>query len=130
MIQSALILDDSPLARFDLKTKINIIASPITIYEAANYEKAQKIMLLHKVDVVLVDLSMPQKNGMDFIIDFIREEEELKDIPVIVTTGVNDNSILRKALEGLVLCCLKKPIKVDLLKNAFSLVNERQPSSI
>lgn len=126
MIKSALILDDSPSARLDLKTKVDIIASPGELYEASNYEEAVQVMLQHSIDVVFVDLSMPKKNGMDFIVDFIHTQESLKDTPVIVTTSVDKNSVLRKALKGQVISLLTKPVNMDLLENAIVKISYKQ----
>jgi len=120
MIKQILILDDSPAARFDLKTKVNKIMSPENIHEAPNYEKAVEIMRYHPIDVALVDLSMPKKNGMDFIVDFIRTDHNLRNTPVIVTTSVDENSVLRKALMGRVQGYLTKPIQIDLLETTLN----------
>ena len=49
-------------------------------------------------DLILLDLKMPRKNGME-VLEEIKEDFELKDIPVIVLTVVSDEKEKIRALE-------------------------------
>jgi sigma-B regulation protein RsbU (phosphoserine phosphatase) len=49
-------------------------------------------------DLILLDLKMPRKNGME-VLKEIKEDFELKDIPVIVLTVVSDEKEKIRALE-------------------------------
>jgi CheY-like chemotaxis protein len=62
-----------------------------TILEAKNGEIALDILKDHSVDLILLDIQMPVKNGYETIID-IRANEKICDIPVIaLTAGIMKN---------------------------------------
>ena len=52
--------------------------------EAENYEQALAIIEETSINLLIADVHMPVKNGMDLLKD-IREDDILKDIPVILT---------------------------------------------
>ena len=49
-------------------------------------------------DAIILDVSMPEMNGFDFL-TALRESEETKDIPVVILTGNSDSSFKRHALD-------------------------------
>lgn len=63
-------------------------------------------------DLIILDLNMPDTNGIEFL-TILKNDEELKHIPVIIlTTSNNDKDILecyRLGIAGYVL----KPLKYD-----------------
>ena len=49
-----------------------------------------------KFDIVLLDLSLPDSSGFDTI---IKTKEKIKDFPIVILTGLNDEVIARKAIQ-------------------------------
>ena len=112
-----LIVDDSPMAIFDLKYKLRGIIKEKDILVAGNYYDALEILKEKKIDIALVDLQMPDDwNGVDLIVQ-IRETNKLKDLPVIVITSTKINGLLQKSIENMVSYYLQKPVKQNLLKH-------------
>ena len=60
-----------------------------TIYNATNFKTASEFLSgeNHRFDIILLDLSLPDKNGEPLILEII---ENCKDTPVIVLTGYAD----------------------------------------
>jgi signal transduction histidine kinase/AraC-like DNA-binding protein len=57
------------------------------VFKAHNGREALKILADERVDLILLDLQMPQMDGFT-VIEYLREHEDLRKIPVIVVTGV------------------------------------------
>lgn len=63
----------------------------------------------NETDLILVDYTMPQMNGVEFV-QKIKSIPELREIPIIMVTGENEKVIRYKALEIGVNDFLNKPV--------------------
>ena len=79
---TCLIADDYSTARRIIKN--NLIALGFSCLEADDGEQALAIILSTPLNLVLADVQMPNKNGLELLED-IRDDDNLKDIPVILT---------------------------------------------
>jgi len=68
-----MIVDDHPLFREGLKTIVNRDKKYVVAAEAGDGKEGVQLAQKHKPDIILVDISMPGKNGIQMI-------RELKDI--------------------------------------------------
>ncbi len=116
---NVLIFDDSPSAVIDIQLKVQSILPHVQINRALNYDGAVNVLENHQVDLAFVDLSMPDKNGMDFISEIIQPNPAYNQIPIIVITAVKPDSLLSSALEGKVSCYLVKPVSALELQVAI-----------
>jgi response regulator of citrate/malate metabolism len=108
-----LIFDDSPTAVLDLQLKVESIMPPgAQIKKALNFESAHRIISQENIDLAFIDLTMPDKNGMDFIADIIIPHPIYSQIPLVIVTAVEPESILSNALNGLVHRYLMKPVNI------------------
>lgn len=64
-----LIADDHAIVREGLKRILADDSSMETIAEAADGQEAARLVRLHKPDVVLLDISMPGRSGIDALAD-------------------------------------------------------------
>lgn len=117
---NVLIFDDSPSAVLDIQLKVTSVIPDAQIYRALNYDTAANILESYSIDLALIDLSMPGKNGMDFISDFIQPHPEFSQIPIIVVTAVKSASILSTALNEAVSSYLVKPVSPLELQGSIS----------
>ena len=53
----------------------------------------------NKIDLILSDYTMPELNGYDFLV-MLKQNEFLKDIPVVFLSGEEHSSTRIKLLEG------------------------------
>ncbi len=85
-VQTFLVVDDDPNT---LEVHSRIVKSQSSSYrvlQAQDGFKALNILQHEKVDVVLLDLQMPILDGFG-VLEAMRADKKLRDIPVIVVTG-------------------------------------------
>ena len=64
-----LIVDDSTVIRERLRTMINDIGNIEIAGEARNYKEAMEAISTTAPDIVILDINMPGKNGLDILLD-------------------------------------------------------------
>ena len=79
---TCLIVDDYSTARRIIKHGLNELG--FYCLEAEDGEQALDIILQRTISLVLADVIMPNKNGLELLED-IRDDDNLKDMPVILT---------------------------------------------
>jgi len=79
---TCLIADDYNTARRIIKNNLHELG--FTCIEAEHGEDALGIILQTPLNLVLADVKMPNKNGLELLED-IRDDDNLKDLPVILT---------------------------------------------
>jgi serine phosphatase RsbU (regulator of sigma subunit) len=90
------------------------------IIEAHDGDEAFEKIMRDKPDLILLDLKMPRKHGLE-VLKEIKGTEELKDIPVIVLTVVSDTNEKLAALEcGANDFLLKPPITAELKARVYT----------
>jgi CheY-like chemotaxis protein len=76
------------------------------LYRRETFEKASK------PDLVLLDLNLPKKSGHDVLHD-VKEDPELKAIPIIVLSSSGSAQDVQKAYNLHANCYLTKPTELD-----------------
>lgn len=78
--------------------------------------RALKYLELEKPDLILLDIQMEHKDGIETLRD-IRSMKEMADIPVIMLTGVEDKEVILKSVKlGICDYVLKPFASEDLLE--------------
>jgi len=113
-----LIIDDSELVRIQLLHQLNDEFDEEDMYFSETIEDAWEILNNEHIDLVLLDIYLPGKNGADLINDMLYNEQ-LKHIPIIVITGTKDDSFVKLSYEKYVCEYLHKPIDTLKLKKAI-----------
>ena len=91
-----LLADDHPIFRDGLKRLLEAETGLKVIAEASNGAEAVKLVKLHKPDLLLLDLSMPQQTG----IEAIRELGSLgASVRIILLTAAVEKSQIVEALQ-------------------------------
>lgn len=112
-----LLVDDHPLFREGMAISLKRLADEVTVLEAANGREGLALVdECHKVDLILVDLGMPDMDGFDFLAGI--DEKGIK-VPVAVISGTEDASTMRKALAAGALSFLGKSLPRDQLLEAL-----------
>ena len=94
-----LIVDDEAPARHRLHELLDdcSTALPLTVVaEAVNGREALDILGSTSADLLLVDIHMPEVNGL-MLLKWIREQEEYKTMPVIIITSSQEKSEILEA---------------------------------
>ena len=80
--QICLIADDYSTARRLIKDSLQQIG--FSCLEAENGNQATALIHQTTLDLVIADVNMPEKNGLELLKD-IRANDNIKDLPVILT---------------------------------------------
>ena len=71
-MMNCLIVDDEPLALVQLAGYISRIPFLKLIASCQDAHQASKVLASHTIDLLFVDINMPDLNGLDFIRSLIR----------------------------------------------------------
>lgn len=108
-----LIADDHPIVRDGLNAVINDQPDMTVVAEAGNGKEAVELARQHRPDVMLVDLRMPQMNGLEAVNAIRGEWPEARLI--ILTTYDGDEDIYRALQAGAQAYLLKGMPRAELL---------------
>lgn len=97
MKQNILIVEDHELTRFGLKTTFEGVEYVGNIFEADSAEKAIEIFNNNQIDVVIMDLGLPNMNGIEAT-KKIRSSN--KDVKIIILTSHNDEKEVLSSLKA------------------------------
>ena len=112
-----LVIDDSRLARNELKRLLKEFDNVQIVGEAASVDEAIEKITELKPDLIFLDIQMPEKTGFDLL-------EELEIVPEVIFSTAYDEYAL-KAFEYNALDYLVKPVQKDRLAGAISKVIEK-----
>jgi len=91
-----LVCDDDPQDRKLIRYYLGQIAErDIMTFEAGQAIEIQVAIDKNEVDIILMDLQMPEKSGMDWLKELVEREVA----PVVMLTGHGDEEIAVKSLE-------------------------------
>jgi two-component system chemotaxis response regulator CheY len=96
--KSVLVIDDASLVRAYYRQALD--RAGYHVDEAMNGLEALEKLLMHPFDVVIVDVNMPQMDGMTFLRTLRSRELPISGIPALVTSteaGEQDITAARRA---------------------------------
>jgi DNA-binding NarL/FixJ family response regulator len=109
-----LTVDDHPLLRQGISAVIEGENDMLIVGEASNGREAIQMFRSQRPDVTLMDLQMPDLNGIDAIVTIRQEYPQAR---IIVLTTYEGDALARRALKaGVVGYILKDMIRTELLE--------------
>lgn len=114
MSASLLIIDDSALVRERITSTLDSFGLFSFYHQAEDGLDGFKKLLTESVDMILCDLEMPRIDGFKFL-GMMKSRPELKDIPVIILTGMHDKELKIKGLENGACDYITKPFDPEEL---------------
>lgn len=92
-----------------------------TMLQAENGEDALATLKARHadIDVVLMDREMPVMDGLAAV-KRMKEDQKLRNIPVIMVTGASSTEEMQEGLEAGVFYYLTKPVKEEMLRSVLS----------
>ncbi len=97
MKSNILIVEDHELTRFGLKTTFDGVDFIKNVYEADNADKAISVFNNNKIDLIIMDLGLPNINGID-ITKKIRLKN--KEVKIVILTSHNDEKEVLESLKA------------------------------
>ncbi|MCT4621040.1 MAG: SpoIIE family protein phosphatase [Marinisporobacter sp.] len=120
MEKNILIVDDTQMNRKLLKEVIEKSIENVKVLEAEDGFAALEILDENEINVVILDIMMPQKDGIEVLQD-IKKKDRFKDIPVIMWSAINTIDSVEKALKLGALDYFTKPLSPNDMKVALPL---------
>lgn len=121
MKKNLLIVEDHELTRFGLKTAFDGVDYVGTIYEASSAENAIEIFKNNKIDLVIMDLGLPNMNGIEATKQIHTLDNEVK---VIILTSHNDEKEVINSLKAGANAYCSKEINLERLVQVVQSVSE------
>lgn len=92
--------------------------------EALNYLYARgKYADRTKPDIILLDINLPKKNGFE-ILESIKNDPELKKIPVIMLSSSSSEDHITKSYDLNANCYVTKPVDFDEYTQAVKIIED------
>jgi two-component system chemotaxis response regulator CheY len=106
-MDTILIVDDSPTIRRMVKASLSAMAG-IALVEAASGLEAIEALAVSRVQMVILDLNMPDMHGLD-VLRFVRSHDNYKHVPVLILTTRGDQVSRDTALQAGASAYMTKP---------------------
>ncbi|MFQ5431784.1 MAG: tetratricopeptide repeat protein [Nitrospinota bacterium] len=125
-----LVVDDSQNARKTVRNMLRTIGY-VNIDEADDGDTAFEKLKAKQFDFVIADLYMPRVSGLE-LLQFIREEPSLRDLPFLIITADTDTGHITRAAEEDVDGYIIKPFVTETLgKKIISIIEKKaNPSKV
>ena len=107
-----LIVDDSPTIR--RMVRVTLTPLSMEVIEAASGLEAIEQLAVASVNLIVLDLNMPDMHGLD-VLGFVRASQKFQHIPVIVLTTRNDEVSRTAAMQAGATRYITKPFKPQAL---------------
>jgi two-component system, LytTR family, response regulator len=111
------LVDDTRLARQELRTLLAAHADVTLLDEADDLPAARRMIARHRPDLLLLDIQLPSGTGFDLL-------EQIDPLPMVVFTTAYDQYAVR-AFEANALDYLVKPVDPQRLAAALERARER-----
>lgn len=111
-----LIADDHPIVRRGLKLIVQDEQDMKMVYEASNSEEVMQILKKNKIDILLLDISMPGKSGLDLLLDLTNVYPNL---PIIVLSALPEEAYAKRVIKLGAKGYIHKESAVDVLVPAI-----------
>lgn len=118
-----LIIDDHPVVRLGLRTMLESEKHILVTGTAGSAKEGIEQVLKAKPDVVLMDLRMPEVEGVDAIAQLRRIDQ---DIRVLVLTNYEEDEYILRAIQAGAIGYLLKNTPQEEIIQAVEMVNENK----
>jgi two-component system chemotaxis response regulator CheY len=115
-IPTILLVDDSPTIRRMVRVALGSLAN-VSFAEAGSGLQAIETLSLQPVQVVVLDLNMPDMHGLD-VLRFLRSHQQYRQLPVMILTTRGDESSRTAALEAGASAYMTKPFSPAALASS------------
>jgi two-component system, chemotaxis family, chemotaxis protein CheY len=126
IVSRALIVDDSKVMR-DMIVACLRARSGLAFTHAASGLEAIERLSLEPFDLLVLDLNMPDIGGIE-VLEFVRGQDRLRSLPILVVTTRGDEASRTRALEAGASRFITKPFTPEaILADASALLDATGP---
>jgi len=113
-----LIVDDSATIRKMVRASLQNLESPEFIEAATGLEAIEQLAIA-RVQLIVLDLNMPDMHGLD-VLRFVRSHERYRTVPVLVLTTRGDSTSREAVMQAGATSYMTKPFMPAELAAAVS----------
>jgi two-component system chemotaxis response regulator CheY len=106
-LAQVLVVDDSKVMRDMVEACLKPNAS-LCVTQASSGLEAIEQLSLKRFDIVVLDLNMPDIGGIE-VVEFVRAQDQLRELPIIIVTTRGDDASRARALDAGASRYLTKP---------------------
>lgn len=106
-----LVVDDSSIMREMIVACLRPVPGAAFVHAASGLEAIERLSL-KPYDLVVLDLNMPDIGGFE-VIEFVRAQDRMKALPILVVTTRGDEGSRSRALDSGASAFLTKPFTPD-----------------
>ncbi len=125
-MSEVLVVDDSKVMREMIEACLRALEGLQFTHAASGLEAIEKLSL-KPFDLVVLDLNMPDIGGIE-VLEFVRAQDKLRALPIIVVTTRGDEGSRLRALEAGASRFMTKPFTPDAIASEVQgLLSEQLP---
>ena len=125
-MKDVLVVDDSKVMRDMVVACLRSLAEARFTQAASGLEAIERLSL-GRFDLVVLDLNMPDISGIE-VLEFVRAQDRLKALPIIVVTTRGDDDSRAQALAAGASDYMTKPFTPEAIVAAVSALLETETS--
>lgn len=118
-VNSILIADDHPIFRMGLKDILHRAFPKAKIYECHNGAEALENIIKHEPEISVLDINMPELNGLDVCKQVLRQRPEAR---IIILTMYSEKEMIKNAMLSGALGYILKDNAVDEITECIQTV--------
>lgn len=126
MPKKILAIDDENDVLLIIKTALN--GEGYDVLTASNGYDGLALAEDHQPDLILLDLRMPEMDGME-VLQQLRNNEKTQNLAVIILTGISDKRKIREALDKGITYYIVKPFECQDLISKINLALQELEAS-
>jgi two-component system chemotaxis response regulator CheY len=121
VVSEILVVDDSKVMREMVVACLRAHDGARFTHAGSGLEALEKLSLSH-FDLVVLDLNMPDIGGYE-VLEFVRSQDQLRNLPILVVTSRGDDTSRGRALDSGASAFMTKPFSPeDILAEARRLL--------
>jgi two-component system chemotaxis response regulator CheY len=111
-----LIVDDSPTIRKMVRASLQVLELSEFVEAATGLEAIEQLAVT-RVQLMVLDLNMPDMHGID-VLNFVRRQQQYRSLPIVVLTTRGDDASRQTAEQAGATMYLTKPFTPHILATA------------
>ena len=112
MAKKILVVEDEPGLVQLLKARLE--AGHYEVVTAKDGQEALEMTRLEKPDLIILDIMLPKIDGYQ-VAARLKDDEDLKDIPIVMLTARGLTQDIKTGMESGAVCYVQKPFKSEVL---------------
>lgn len=121
-----LIVDDSATIRSYIQKNIEMVdMQEIQCFQAKNGKLAYEVLSQEKIDILFLDINMPEMNGVE-LVDKLHKENRIENLAIFIISSDGSETRKKEILAKGVRQFVRKPFTPEMFSRIFAELLERR----